>query len=129
MAGQLSLGVERVLPDLGRNIKCGNSLIGPEFYEGKLDLPDDETVGRVNAFDWKKEFPEVMTAGGFDAVIGNPPYVLHPGRGCAPMEVEHYRKSTRVLQSATYHLFVEQGARARALGGYCSLITPSNFLK
>ena len=74
VAAQMSFGLERVLPDLGRNIKCGNSLIGPEFYDGKLDLPDEETVGRVNAFDWKTEFPEAMAAGGFDAVIGNPPY-------------------------------------------------------
>ena len=43
LAPQISLGVERVLPDLGRNIKCGNSLIGPDFYDGKLDLPDEET--------------------------------------------------------------------------------------
>ena len=74
VAGQLSLGVERVLPDLGRNIKCGNSLIGPEFYDGKLDLPDDETARRVNAFDWHKEFPQVMAAGGFDAILGNQHY-------------------------------------------------------
>ena len=75
VAAQMSFLPERVLPDLGRNIKCGNSLIGPEFYDGKLDLPDEETVGRVNAFDWAREFPEAMAAGGFDAVIGNPPYI------------------------------------------------------
>ena len=60
VAAQMSFLPERVLPDLGRNIKCGNSLIGPEFYDGKLDLPDEETVGRVNAFDWTREFPEAM---------------------------------------------------------------------
>ncbi|MGB3060338.1 MAG: TaqI-like C-terminal specificity domain-containing protein, partial [Anaerolineae bacterium] len=130
VAGQLSLGVERVLPDLGRNIKCGNSLIGPEFYDGKLDLPDDETVGRVNAFDWKKEFPEVMTAGGFDAVIGNPPYVLLQDELRDDEVAEHYRKKYTVASYKldTYHLFIEQGVRLARLGGYCSLITPSNFL-
>ncbi len=30
---------------------------------------------RVNAFDWEAEFPEIMGRGGFDAVIGNPPYI------------------------------------------------------
>jgi hypothetical protein len=71
---QLSFVHERALPDLGQNIKCGNSLIGPDYFAGQL-MPDDEEMGRVNPFDWKAEFPEIMKAGGFDAVIGNPPYV------------------------------------------------------
>mgnify|MGYP001610479385 CR=1 FL=1 len=36
----------------------------------------DDDIRRINVFDWKKEFPEIMKNGGFDAVIGNPPYVL-----------------------------------------------------
>jgi len=72
---QLRLWRERALPDLGENIKCGNSLIGPYYFEGQL-LPDDEEMRRVNPFDWEKEFPEIMKAGGFDAVIGNPPYIF-----------------------------------------------------
>ncbi len=67
---------ERALPDLGNNIKCGNSLIGPDFYEGKqTSFLDTEEMQRVNAFDWEREFPEIFKAGGFDAVIGNPPYL------------------------------------------------------
>jgi len=67
---------ERALPDLGDNIKCGNSLIGPDFYEGlQLSLLDDEERYRINVFDWKKEFKEIMDGGGFDAAIGNPPYI------------------------------------------------------
>ena len=53
----------RKLSDLNNNIKCGNSLI------------DDPSVAGDKAFDWKKEFPEIMKDGGFDVVIGNPPYV------------------------------------------------------
>jgi type I restriction-modification system DNA methylase subunit len=53
----------RKLSDLNSNIKCGNSLI------------DDPTVAGDKAFDWKKEFPAIMKDGGFDVVIGNPPYV------------------------------------------------------
>ena len=72
----LRLFHERALPNLAENIKCGNSLIGPDFYEGKqLSLIDEEERYRINAFDWNAEFPEIMQAGGFDAVIGNPPYV------------------------------------------------------
>ena len=71
---QLKMFHERALPDLGSNIKCGNSLIGPDFFDGNL-LADPEERSRVNAFDWKAEFKEIIAGGGFDAVIGNPPYV------------------------------------------------------
>jgi len=66
----------RVLPDLGNNIKCGNSLIGSDFY-AQPDLPafDGEARIKINAFDWPIEFKPIMDAGGFDAVIGNPPYI------------------------------------------------------
>ena len=72
---QLSLLHKRVLPDLGNNIKCGNSLIGPDYYQGRqTELFGGEEIYRINAFDWQAEFKEIMEAGGFDAVIGNPPY-------------------------------------------------------
>jgi len=76
---------ERALPDLGQNIKCGNSLIGPDFYHGRqMNLADDEETYRINAFDWQAEFPEIMAAGCFDAVIGNPPYdVIEKERGAS----------------------------------------------
>ena len=67
---------ERALPDLESNIKCGNSLIGPDFYTGKDPaLFDLDARLKINTFDWHKGFPAVMKTGGFDAVIGNPPYV------------------------------------------------------
>lgn len=52
----------RKLSDLSGNIKCGNSLI------------DDPKVAGDKAFDWDVEFKEIMGKGGFDVVIGNPPY-------------------------------------------------------
>ena len=53
----------RKLSVLNNNIKCGNSLI------------DDKELARDKSFNWEKEFPEVFSQGGFDVVIGNPPYV------------------------------------------------------
>lgn len=75
LRNQMKLFEERALPDLGSNIKCGNSLIGSDFYEGsELSLFDEEEMYRINVFDWEDEFRVIMQNGGFDAVIGNPPY-------------------------------------------------------
>lgn len=72
----LRLFHERALPDLGRNIKCGNSLITPAFYR-QPELPQLtlEERYRINTFDYRSGFPAVMNRGGFDVIIGNPPYV------------------------------------------------------
>lgn len=90
MNAQLKFFHERALPDLGNNIKCGNSLIGTDFYEGQqIGLLDEEEALRINAFDWDGPggFPEIMKAGGFNAVIGNPPYV--DIKGMPNKEVEY----------------------------------------
>ncbi len=71
---------ETVLPDLNNNIKCGNSLIGPDYFSGKM-FPDSEELRRVNPFDWQHQFPTIFSSGGFDAVIGNPPYVRQESLG------------------------------------------------
>jgi hypothetical protein len=52
----------RKLTSLNNNIKCGNSLI------------DDPSVAGEKAFNWQNEFPTVFAKGGFDVIIGNPPY-------------------------------------------------------
>ena len=50
-------------------------LIGPEIYnDSKIELTSDD-IKMINPFDWDSEFSEIMDKGGFDAVIGNPPYV------------------------------------------------------
>jgi len=72
-----------ILPDMTNNIKCGNSLVGTDFYnQGNLDLGDNN-LNKVNCFDWdgKDGFVEIFKNGGFDIVIGNPPYrTLQLGR-------------------------------------------------
>jgi hypothetical protein len=74
----------KLLPSLDSNIKCGNSLVGSDYYNEKdVSLFDDEAMRKINTFDWDKEFPEVFARGGFDCVIGNPPYVKeYTNRDC-----------------------------------------------
>jgi hypothetical protein len=121
---------ERVLPNLDRNIKCGNSLIGPDYFAGQL-LPDEAELRRVNPFDWQREFPEAMKAGGFDCVIGNPPYVrIQTMKEWAPLEVEAYKQlftSARVGNYDIYIVFIEKALDLINKNGRVGFILPSKF--
>jgi Alw26I/Eco31I/Esp3I family type II restriction m6 adenine DNA methyltransferase len=78
-AYQLEFG-QRLLPSLNQNIVSGNSLIGLDILRGRLF--DDEEERKLNAMDFKSVFGDVMKRGGFDAVVGNPPYdVMEKERG------------------------------------------------
>ena len=129
---QLELFHERALPDLGANIKCGNSLIASDFYEMfQGELFDDEAVQRINTFDWATEFPEPLgTGSGFHAIIGNPPYVLIQDDFRDDQQLEYFRDRYDVAayKVDTYHLFMERGVRLLRAGGRFSMITPTNFL-
>ena len=123
----LRLFHERALPNLSDNIKCGNSLIGPDYFTGRL-IPDAEEFARVNAFDWKREFPAAFlskTAGGFDCVIGNPPY----GAELSANEVEHLRREFEVSKGNpdTFALFIEQALRRLKPTGLLSMIVPTGW--
>jgi hypothetical protein len=122
----------RVLPDLGNNIKCGNSLIGPDFY-AQPALPDfdDEARYRINAFDWHDEFKPIMDAGGFDAVIGNPPYVrIQTLQESSPETVDYLTSRYCAAALGNYDLyvcFVEKGLGLLNPSGRLGLILPHKF--
>jgi hypothetical protein len=129
-------GRARVLPDLGRNIRCGNSLIGSDFYAGEqlsLGLVDEETMYRINAFDWDapQGFGKAMAAGGFDAVIGNPPYIrIQALKRWAPQEVEFYKQAYTAASKGNYDIyvvFVEKGLDLLRQGGRLGYILPHKF--
>ena len=128
----LELFQERALPDLGSNIKCGNSLIGPDFYEGQqIGMFDEEEMYRINVFDWETEFAEVMQDGGFDAVIGNPPYIrIQAMKEWAPLEVEFYKKRYIAASKGNYDIyvvFVEKGLNLLNGRGRFGFIMPHKF--
>jgi type I restriction-modification system DNA methylase subunit len=130
IGAQLGLFKERALPDLGRNIQCGNSLIGPDYYEGQM-FPDEEERYRVNAFNWRAAFPQVFSAGGFDAVIGNPPYIrIQALQEWAPTEVEFYKKKYTAASKGNYDIyvvFVEKGLSLLNRNGRLGFILPHKF--
>jgi len=123
---------ERALPDLGDNIKCGNSLIAPDFFD-TLDPKTitDDLREKVNAFDWKTEFPGIFKRKdpGFDAVIGNPPYLF-----ITEVEDRFRRYFERRYTVITYRFdlygaFVEKSVRELlGKGGLFGFIIPHTLL-
>ncbi|MBI5027057.1 MAG: N-6 DNA methylase, partial [Nitrospirae bacterium] len=125
---------QHLLPPLSNNIKCGNSLIGydildnlfPAVIPAKAGIQEkgtgfrvkhgmtekeewsDETKSRINPFDWNSKsvgFGEIMENGGFDVVIGNPPYVrIQAMKEWAPVEVEFYKEKYKTAKTGNYDI-------------------------
>jgi len=99
-----------LLPPLEANIKCGNSLIASNFSL----VPDD--LVRVNAFDWAVQFSTIMKAGGFDAVIGNPPYIrIQTLQETDPAAVEYINTQYDAAAKGNYDIYVVFVERALSL--------------
>lgn len=130
LSRQLALLHTRALPDLGENIKCGNSLLGPEDVGHNL-FPDRQLIDRINPFDWAAEFSVIMAAGGFTCIVGNPPYIrIQTLSEWAPEEADMYRRI--YLSAATgnwdiYVAFVEKALHLLKAGGRLGFIVPSKF--
>ncbi|HUW98900.1 MAG TPA: TaqI-like C-terminal specificity domain-containing protein [Acidiferrobacter sp.] len=123
---QLEIFHERVLPDLGSNIKCGNSLIGSDFYDGQLDL-DDEIAQRINIFDWRAAFPEVFEEGGFDTVIGNPPWGAEFGERDLQYMVNKYPQVPTKIKDS-YFYFIYRAIEITRKDGLLGFIVPNTWL-
>jgi len=122
---ELLFGRIRALPDLAQNIKCGNSIVSADYFAGQM-LPDIEEVRRVNAFDWKAEFGEIFNSGGFDAVIGNPPYVRvgNIDNLVLPYLYDHYDVAHRF---DIYVVFVLKTYELLSPKGRLGFILPNKF--
>ena len=110
----------RKLNSLNENIKCGNSLIS------------DPAIAGDKAFNWQEQFPKVFENGGFDVVIGNPPYVSAPTQVASP---EMAKQRQAIVDSGRYKSiyqkwdlyipFIELGIRHLCKeNGLCSMIVP-----
>ena len=108
------------LPLLEENIKCGNSLI------------DDEKVAEDKAFKWENEFKQIMDKGGFDVVVGNPPYVkesvnrkiFEDVKNGSSRLAKYYEGKMDYL-----YFFIELGIDLLKEGGYLSFITTNYWLQ
>jgi len=105
----------RKLNSLSSNIKCGNSLI------------DEPIEGVENYFKWEEEFPKVFEKGGFDVVIGNPPYV----RQELIQEYSEYLKKYKVYSGKgdLFTFFFEKGHEILKSNGYLCFISSGKFFE
>jgi type I restriction-modification system DNA methylase subunit len=106
----------RKLSNLNGNIKCGNSLIS------------DKEVAGDKAFDWNIEFKDIMDNGGFDVVIGNPPYTYR--NAISEKEKRYFKKNYNSIEGNfdLYKFFMEKTIFLTKDAGYVSFIVPNTFL-
>ena len=138
IAHQMKMFNERVLPTLDDNIKSGNSLIDTDYYDTQLDFGEERII---KPFSWQKAYPTVFKNGGFDVVIGNPPYVFTRDVDWSD-EVKNYFWSkfeiskgddkSRKNQSGKinlYILFIIKSTELLNKNGCLSFIIPNGLLR
>lgn len=126
---------EKILPNLKTNIKCGNSLVDNKFFDFLPEaLDDDELLFKVKPFDWEVEYPDIMKKGGFNAIIGNPPYVrIQNMQKYNPDEIKYYKSTESqytVAKKATidkYFVFIERALELINSTGFLGYIVPHKF--
>lgn len=106
---QTKLFHDRILPTLDNNIKSGNSLIDVDYYDNEIDFGEER---KVKPFSWQKAFPEVFKNGGFDCVIGNPPYLKLTANNSNPSILSYYKNKFVTYSGGSsknlFQLFIER---------------------
>jgi type I restriction-modification system DNA methylase subunit len=124
------------LPRLDDNVKQGNSLVDSNYT--KFDssvLTDSGKFNQILPFDWWAAFPTVGKRGGFDVLIGNPPYIrIQNMVRYSPDEVKYYQGGSGYRTSARgnidkYYLFVERSLLLLRDDGLAGFIIPHKFFK
>ncbi|MFA6170087.1 MAG: N-6 DNA methylase [Candidatus Margulisiibacteriota bacterium] len=120
-----ALAERRTLPNISSNIKCGNSLISgtPEELKKHFGVNWHDK----KPFNWEEQFPDVFKQGGFDVIIGNPPYISLFG---AEEDKEYFKSNYKSFeyQVNSFSLFIERAATLLRKGGRLGFITPAVFL-
>lgn len=117
------------LPSLDRNIRNGNSLISGTDEE--LRKYFGKNFRDKKPFNWKEEFPEVFKQGGFNVVIGNPPYVDSESMAKNMPEDREYLNDHYSSAKGNWDLFcvfIEQAMNLCKVGGFHSFILPNKLI-
>ena len=116
---------DALLPSLNKNIICGNSLIGLDILDGQLFEIDEEM--KLRPMNFEDALPHVMKTGGFDAVVGNPPYVRT--ERLDKKQISYFKRTYSAEgQIDLYLLFIEKALRLLKEPAYFGYITPKFML-
>ncbi|HCD5200358.1 MULTISPECIES: Eco57I restriction-modification methylase domain-containing protein [Vibrio harveyi group] len=131
--GEEKLTGNNILPDLDNNLKCGNSIISHHEWEKHKD--SDNYFEALNLFDWNTEFKAILSQGGFDIIIGNPPYVrIQKLKKYSIDELDYYQSGDSPYYTAKrkdidkYFIFIEKSTKLINKNGTVSLIIPNKFI-
>lgn len=116
-----------ILPALDYNVQCGNSLISGDVLNLQSFFQEDWV--KTKPFDWEVHFRRIMEEGGFDVIIGNPPYVRIQTllRDQVAFFNQHYASATGNYD--IYILFVERALQLLKPGGILGFILPHKFFQ
>lgn len=114
----------KLLPTLENNIICGNALIDWDIESGQLF--ENKELRKLNPMSYADKFPEIMRAGGFDAIVGNPPY----GAEILAQQIAYLKQNfvSASYQIDTYPLFVEKSLSLIKQNALTGLIIPSAWI-
>lgn len=118
---------KKILPDLSKNIFYGNALVDNNLLDG-ISLSESERM-EIVPFDW-----DDMGVNGFDAIIGNPPYVSTTDMHNLLPDIEFakiYKKkyTTSYKQFDKYFIFIERAISKLKNKGVLCYIVPNKFFK
>ena len=126
---------EPALPPLEEVILAGNSLVSYEEWASALGSIPPGLIARVNPFDWADEFPDELGRGGFDVILGNPPYVrIQTMAAYSPEEVAFYQDPASPYSTGhqdnfdKYSLFIERALGLLRPSGRLGFIVPHKFM-
>lgn len=107
----------RKLNSLNENIKCGNSLIS------------DPAIAGDKAFNWQEQFPKVFENGGFDVVIGNPPYV-NMVNILDERQRKYYQRTYKTVKNKSdlYSIFTEKSSELLKSNGLLGFIFSNSWM-
>lgn len=129
---------EQLLPNLSKNIVNGNSLIGTDILDLTFQFPllaKERGRGEVDELklkpmDFEKIFPEVFKSGGFDAIVGNPPYRMMQPHNTEQVILNYFKEKFNIAEFKIdlFHLFIQQSINKLKNSGLLGYITPSSLL-
>ncbi|MBR5238773.1 MAG: N-6 DNA methylase [Paludibacteraceae bacterium] len=124
----------QILKGIGANICCGNTLVGPDIEQYFPTISDNmRELQETNAFDWESSFPAVFKNGGFDFVVGNPPYVEVKNYNVGlPHMAAYIKKFYSSGKNGKVDLaipFIEKGVNLLNANGRLGFIVQKRFFK